>query len=199
MTTSYSRFSPGRYGILLDWETTGSNFGGDSTKDFQGIAYGAVIFDVESFDEVASIYHELQFDDTKYKWSAEAEKVHGLTREHLAQHGLSREEGLIELLEFIAKHMGTGKIFLAGHNKDFDRDFTVQLAGDFGVDITFHHVSIDTAGLAYALIGKYRSDDIFETLLGEKREKHNALDDARKTLAVLRTIKQIFNIGMSSL
>jgi DNA polymerase III epsilon subunit-like protein len=184
---------------LIDWETSGANFGGDSTKDYQGIAFGAVIFNVETMEEVASIYRELNFDDTKYKWSAEAERIHGISREHLTKHGISREEALIDLLEFIATHMGTGKIFMAGHNSQFDRDFTTQLASDFGVSLTFHHVNIDTAGICYALLQQYRSDDIIELLLGVKRGKHNALEDARLTLQVLHTIKHIFMLGMQQL
>jgi len=194
----YSKAHPGKYAILLDWETSGSNFGGDSSVEHQGIAFGGVVFDTTTFEEVDSIYHALHFDDKKYKWSAEAEKIHGLSREYLAEHGVPREEGLASLLELILKYWAPGsKILFAGHNVSFDNDFTSQLFRDFGLldSLKFHHVVVDTSGIGFVLIGEYKSDAVFKILGGlDDRGAHNALEDARATLAVLRTARQVFNV-----
>lgn len=200
MTTkgTYSRFHPGKFGLAVDWETTGSNFGGDSTVDYQGIAYGAVIFDTETFEPVKTLYRELHFDESKYKWTEGAEKIHGLSREHLQLHGVPREEGLADLLELIAEFIGTeSKILFLGHNVDFDIDFTNQLASDFGIKLKIHHVKIDTSGMAFAMIGEYKSDKVFAFFEGEERaEQHNALDDCLMALNAVKCMKALVQASL---
>jgi DNA polymerase III epsilon subunit-like protein len=195
---SYSRFHPGKFGCLIDWETSGSTFGGDSSIEHQGISFGVAIFDTTTFEPVETLYRELHFDDSKYKWTDAAEKIHGLSREHLTTAGVSREDGLADLMELFLKYFPPGsKILMAGHNVGFDMDFTNQLFADFGIEISFHHVTIDTSGLAFALTGEYKSDIVFELLGGvNKRDLHNALEDALATLTVLRNVRQIFERGL---
>lgn len=193
----YSKAHPGKYGLLIDWETTGSDFGGDSSVNYQGITFGAVVFDTTTFEEVDTLYRELHFDDKKYKWTEGAEKIHGKSREYLAEHGVPREEALADLMELILKYWVPGsKILSAGHNVSFDNDFTMQLFRDHGLEdaMKFHHVVIDTSGIGFVTIGEYKSDAVFKMLggLGD-RGAHNALEDARATLAVLRTVRQVFD------
>ena len=192
--TIYSKAHPGRFGLAIDWETTGSLFGGDSTIDYQGVSFGAVIFDTRTFEPVETLYRELQFDDSKYKWTSGAEKIHGLSREHLATHGVPRDEGLADLLDLILRHIGAdSKIFFLGHNVDFDIDFTLQLANDFEVPLKVHHVKLETSGAAFIAIGKYKSDEVFEFFTGKTRDgAHNALDDALMALEVVRNMRAIF-------
>ena len=198
----FSKAHPGAKGLLIDWETSGSNFGGDSSIDYQGITFGAVVFDTTTFEEVDSLYRELHFDDTKYKWTDGAEKIHGMSREHLAAHGVPREEALADLMELILRHWAPGsKILVAGHNVSFDNDFTFQLFRDHGLDdsLKFHHVVVDTSGIGFVTIGEYKSDAVFKILGGlDERGSHNALEDARATLAVLRTVRQVFNSVFAS-
>lgn len=193
--TTYSKYHPGKFGLCIDWETSGSDFGGDSAKSYQGISFGAVIFDTATFEPVDQVYVELQFDDTKYKWSAEAEAIHGLSREHLEQHGVSREDALCTLLELIAKWIGTeSKIMFLGHNVDFDIDFTRQLANDFGINLKIHHVKLETSGAGFITIGEYKSDKVFEFFTGCVREgSHNALDDALMALTTVRNMRALMN------
>lgn len=196
----YSRAHPGTHALVIDWETTGSNFGGDSSVDYQGIAFGAVVANTQTWEEVDSLYREMHFDGTKYKWTEKAEEIHGLSQAHLLEHGVSREEALADLLELLLKYWAPGqKIMLVGHNAGFDADFTNQLARDHGIEITFHHVMPDSSQLAFVLTGEYKSDMVFEILGGiDKRGLHNALDDARACLACLRNAKQIFALGMGT-
>ena len=196
--TTYSRVHPGKFAICIDWETTGSNFGGDSTEDYQGIAYGAVIFDTETFEPVETLYREIHFDETKYKWTDGAEKIHGLSREHLAANGVTREEALTDLLDLILRYIGTeSKIMFLGHNVDFDICFTQQLARDFGIELKIHHVKLETSGTAFMLIGKYRSNDVFEFFTGVVRDgAHNALDDALITLETARNMRALITAAL---
>jgi len=208
-TQTYSRHHPGKYGLLVDWETSGAAFGQDSSVEHQGIAVGAIVFDLVTLEPVDELYRELKFD-AKYKWTMEAEKIHGLSREHLEANGVSREEALADLIEMMIKYWPPGffakrgteptsKILVAGHNKGFDMDFTNQLFQDHDLQIVFHHVSLDTTMVSFAVSGLYKSDDVFERWGGVNiRGLHNALEDARATLTVLRTIRQIFNIGLDA-
>jgi len=193
----YSKSHPGKYGLLIDWETSGSDFNGDSSIEHQGITFGAVVFDTTTFEEVDTLYREVHFDDKKYKWTETAEKIHGITREYLAEHGVPREEALADLMELILKYWPPGsKILSAGHNVSFDNDFTMQLFRDHGLGdaMKFHHVVVDTSGIGFVAIGEYKSDVVFKMLGGlDDRGAHNALEDARATLAVLRTVRQVFN------
>jgi DNA polymerase III epsilon subunit-like protein len=192
---TYSKAHPGKYGLSCDWETSGSDFDGDSTKRYQGIAYGAVIFDTETFEPVETLYRELHFDDKKYEWTAEAEKIHGLSREYLAKNGVSREEGLIDFLDLILRYIGgESKIMFAGHNVDFDIAFTVQLVSDFSIPLQVHHVNLDTSGAGFICIGEYKSDNVFEFFTGKKRDgAHNALDDALMALETIRNMRALIN------
>jgi DNA polymerase III epsilon subunit-like protein len=196
----YSRAHPGKYSIVIDWETTGSTFGGDSSVDYQGIAFGVVVADNSTWEEVDCLYREMHFDETKYKWTDKAEEIHGLSREHLLEHGVSREEALADLLDLLLKYWAPGqKIMLIGHNSGFDADFTNQLFTDFGVELNIHHVMPDSSAIAFVLTGEYKSDMVFEILGGiDKRGLHNALDDARACLTCLRNAKQIFTAGLGA-
>ena len=187
----------GKYILFVDWETSGADFKtGDHTKYYQGLSYGVVIADSETFEPVETLYRELQFDDTKYQWSDEAEAIHGLSREYLKEHGVTREEGLIDLLELILKYIGSGKICIGGHNVTFDRKFCDQLAEDFEMTMDFHHVVIETSALAFVAVGLYRSNEVFPFFGAEVRGKHNALDDALQSLAVARGIKQLVQTAL---
>ena len=198
---TYSRGHPGKFGLCIDWETSGSDFVGKSHETYQGLAYGAVIFDTETFEPVETLYRELYFDSARYKWSDEAEKIHGLSQAHLGVNGVSREDGLVDLLELIVKYFGTGdaKIMFLGHNVDFDIDFTCQLADDFGVDIRqrIYHVKLETSGASFIMTGKYRSNDVFEIFTGKVREGgHNALDDALLSLETARNMRALVALAM---
>lgn len=199
----YSRYAPGKYALVLDFETTGADFGGDSSISYQAISMGAVIADTETWEEVDSLYCLMKFDDTKYKWTEGAEKIHGISQQMLQEEGLSREDALAQLLELLLRYFTpTAKILLVGHNVEFDRSFLSQLLRDCGVPdiITLHHVLVDTSGLGFVLTGEYKSDIVFDILgMMDKRGLHNALDDARACLASIRNAKQIFSVGLQSL
>lgn len=197
---TYSRTSPGKYSLWIDFETTGADFGSGVTfEKYQGISFGAVIAENETFEPIETLYCEMQFDESKYQWTEGAEKIHGLSREHLAKNGMPRDEALALLLELIAKYIGAqNKICIAGHNISFDIGALNQLTSEFDLKLDLHHVQIETSQLAFVAIGKYRSDDVFPFFGGEVRGNHNALDDALQSLAVARGIKQLVQAALGA-
>lgn len=190
----YSHVHPGKYILLCDVESTGSTFGSyeETFKRYQAIAFGAIVATSDTFEEVASLSFKVKFDP-RYEWSDEAEKIHGITREQLEVEGLDNEEAAAELAEFILNHFGTGKVMFANHNPWFDIEAMKQLLEPHGVMPDLHHVVLDTSGLGFVTMGKYRSNDVFEFFNGERPKIHDALGDARMALGVLKGIREIVN------
>jgi hypothetical protein len=207
---SYSRFSPGKHSLFIDWETTGADFdqGYDHTfEKYQGISLGLVVADNETLEEVDSKYVLIKWNP-KYEWTAGAEKVHGLTQEFLEENGVDQEEALADIIEFMLPYFGdsvfspleapegSAKVCLGGHNIDFDIAATQALFKLFGLKLHVHHVKLETSGASFIAIGEYRSNVVFEFFNGEVRGKHNALDDARLALGAARGIKQLVKAAL---
>lgn len=205
--TTYSRFHPGKFSLWADWETSGADFdnGFENTfTRFQGLQVGFVIADNETLEEVDSLKVTFKFDPG-YEWQDGAEKVHGLSREFLEANGVTQEEGLATMIEFIVKYFGdevihvldgqqksfSKKVQVGGHNIDFDIAATQALFKKFGLRLSIHHVKMETSGAAFIAIGEYKSNKVFEFFGGEKRGNHDALDDARLALAAARGIREL--------
>src|SRR5271167_969745 len=108
------------FGLAIDWETSGAIFGGDSSKDHQGLSFGAIVFRTKNFEPVAKLYRLIKFNE-KYTWTEGAQKIHGLTKEYLEQNGISQEDAATDLLEMILKYFGPdSRVMILGHNPDFD-------------------------------------------------------------------------------
>ena len=180
---------------MLDTETSGSSFGSyeETFSQYQAISFGAIVATSDTFEPVKELYFKVKFDEQKYKWTAEAEKIHGITREELEETGLENEEAAAMLAEFILDNFGTGKVMFLGHNPWFDIEAMRQLLEPHGVMPDLHHVVLDTSALGFITVGKYKSNDIFELFLGGRSEKHNALDDAKMTLTIVRSVREIMN------
>lgn len=201
-----------KFGLGIDWETSGSSWGNDSSIDYQGISFGAIVFNAKTFEPIETLYREIKFNPNKFKWSDDAEKIHGLSREHLEEHGVTQEDAAADLLDLILKYFGpNGKVMFLGHNPEFDRRFTDQclrsVEFEFSVEhknkdyqhIQLHHVMLDTSALGFITLGLYKSDLLFEALGFEARKDHNALDDIKMTLETCRTLREIVSIGVESL
>lgn len=192
-----------KFGLGIDWETSGSDWDDPdgSHKKYQGLSFGAVVFDVDTFEPIETLYCELKFDGDKYHWSKEAEAIHGLSQEYLEKNGISREEAVILLGEFILKYFGPdGKVMFLGHNADFDIKFTNQLLTDFDLPpLNKHHVILDTSSTGFITLGLYKSDMLFERLGFDKRGAHNALEDILMTLETCKIIKGLMTFAMQEL
>lgn len=183
-----------KFGLCIDWETSGATWGGDSSKDYQGVAIGVVVFNTKTFEPIEKLYCEIKFDATRFKWQDEAEKIHGLSREYLEENGITREEAAVEVASLVMKYFDvTSPIMFLGHNREFDIAFTKQLLEEFGVMFKIHHVNLDTAGIGFITLGYYKSDLLFEAVGLDARGKHNALEDAICTLEVCSRIRSVMN------
>lgn len=198
-------------GLCIDWETSGSAWGRDSTAEYQGISFGAIVFKTSNFSTVEELYLEIKFDEGRYKWSNEAESIHGLSRDRLEATGVSQTDAAAALAELILKYWGPHeKVMLLGHNTEFDRRFTNQLMNsieiEFSVEkqtefdswIQLHHVLLDTSSAGCVAFGIYKSNDLFKHIGFEDREEHNALADAQMTLAAAQSIRLLVNEALGS-
>jgi DNA polymerase III epsilon subunit-like protein len=199
------------FGLCIDWETSGAAFGKDSSKSFQGISFGAIVFRTDDFSPVEKLYRMVKFDETKWTWSDEAEKIHGLSREKLASEGVDSAEAAADLAEMILKYFGNTKVMFLGHNPEFDRRFTNQLLLNIGIEfsteritesegwIEVHHVMLDTSALGMITLKLFKSDLLFEKLGFAERGAHNALQDAEQTLETCAAIRQLVQLGLGEL
>ena len=185
-----------RFGVAIDWETSGFSTP-EYAKMHQGISFGVIIFDSQSLEPIESLYLEIQFDENKYKWEAGAEKVHGLSREHLKK-GVTQEEAAIALCNLIVKYLGTDDVMLLGHRVHFDRAFTEQLTKSIGVDLSYHPNTIDSCSMAIALMEMAKSEDVFQTLGMPPRQEHNAMEDIMYTLLSVKRMKELFFKGIEA-
>lgn len=183
-----------QFALGIDWETTGYSIP-NYAQFHQGISFGAIIFDVRSLEPVEELYLEIKYDP-KYKWEAGAEKVHGISQEYLRKNGVTQEDAAAQLCNLIIKYIGTEDVMLLGHRVHFDRAFTEQLTKTIGVDLSYHPTTIDTASLSTALMEMSKSEDVFQTLGMPPRQKHNALEDIRYTLASVKRMKELFFKGV---
>lgn len=195
---SYSKFTPGNRILCIDWETSGSTFKSyeETFKQYQGISFGAVIADAQTFEPIDTLYREIKFDGSKYEWSPEAEKIHGLSREYLEENGVSAEEAATDLAEFIFNTWNTQKVMFLGHNPWFDIEATKQLLEQFDVMPDLYHVVLDTSAAAFITTGLYKSNDVFKFFTGAERAAHNALDDALITVNTAQNIRLLMNSAL---
>lgn len=186
-----------KFGICVDWETSGSSWDGLSADKYQGVSFGLVVFKVEDFTPIKTLYREIKFDSTKYLWTKEAEAVHGLSIEHLEANGITQEEAAIDFVEMLLEFFDPEKgILFLGHNRQFDIDFTRQLLEPFGLMFKIHKVILDTSGIGLVAVGQYKSNPLFEEMGFDKRGAHNSLDDALMTLGVCERVRLLCNAAL---
>lgn len=182
-----------KFGLSFDWETSGSDWSSVFAVKHQGISLGMVVFEMATFLPVDELYLEIQFDESKYEWNAEAEAIHGLSREHLAKYGVTPEEAAIQVASMILKWFGTTQVTVLGHNIDFDIAFMKQLLEPFEVMFKIHLRKIETSSLSLVCFGSSHSNDLFEMTGLATRSHHNALEDAKMTLEAVRRIRAVIH------
>lgn len=186
------------YGLCFDWETSGSDWNKDSSIDYQGISLGLAVFNTRTFDVIDTEYLEVQFDESKYKWSKEAEAIHRISREHLAQHGLSSEDAACKVVEFLLKYFGPNpNIMIMGHNIPYDVKFMKQLLEPFELMFNIHHVMLDTAGACFINFTTYKSDHLFELSGVGERDMHNALEDVLMTINAAKFMREVMEAAIN--
>lgn len=183
------------YGLAIDFETTGFSLPNYAERH-QGISFGAIIFDMRTFESIDAIYHEIKFK-SNYSWAPKAEEIHGLSKEHLEEHGITQEEAALELLTLIHKYCGSDPIVLLGHRVNFDRAFIDQLVATQHMEVKYNPTVIDTSALSTVFLETPYSNDLFQMLGFEARGKHNALEDIMMTLESVRIFKEHFMNGIA--
>ena len=185
-----------KFGLAIDFETSGYSVP-DYAKSHQGISFGAIIFDVGSSEPVESLYVEVQFDESRYKWEMGAEKVHGLSRDYLQKNGVSQQEAAVLLCNLIIKYIAVGDdVLLLGHRVHFDKAFIKQLTESIEVELTYHPNTIDSCSMGIALMEIAKSEDVFQMMGMPPRQEHNALEDIMYTLLSVKRMKQLFFNGI---
>ena len=186
--------------LAMDCETSGICFGGDDPsgndkEEYQSVSWGLIVVDKE-LNEVDRKYIEIKWNGDS-QWNAGAEKVHGLSLEHLEEHGLDEEEAVVELVEFIDKWFGVEtSICPIGHNVGFDVAFLNRLTRRHGISLKFANRMVDSFSVGFIGLGIMNSDELFEAVGCPKRDDHNALVDIEYTLQSLRVLKAAFNKGL---
>lgn len=201
------KFKKTSYLLGMDSETTGMAYANqvdkhcpDPTSDvvnnlkYHAISWGLVVIDPYKMTIIDKLYVTIKHDDTKYEWSKDAEKVHGLSRDWLEQHGETRLEAAILILEFILKYWDLNEtISTIGHNQvTFDHWFFRELLNEFDMMVKFGNRHIDTNYLTLGVYDVEGSNELFQ-LFNDRRVDHNALDDIIQTVNVFFETKKIFN------
>lgn len=192
----------------MDSETSGLAFAGnvdlanpDPSKDiknkkqYMAVSWGFVVIDVASQQIIDELYVEIKFDETKYDWEYAAEKTHGLTRDYLNKHGMTREDAAVTIVEFILKHWNIDEaISTLGHNHVcFDLWFLRELLCEFNIMLKFANRHYDTNYLTLGIYDVEGSEELFK-LFNDRRDKHNALEDIKQTVNTFFETKQLFDV-----
>lgn len=179
--------------LAFDCETSGMSFGGDPSKDYQMVSFGAIISDF-TFKPIEELYCEIKWNKTA-RWEMSAENIHGLSRKYLDENGITEEQAVEKLGGMLYEHFGADTpITLLGHNVGtFDLPFLRKMFLNHGLTFKFSHRAMDTFSIGVATLGTYTSDELFEAMGFVKRDKHNALEDIRYTLKAFGIINKMWN------
>ena len=184
--------------LAIDSETTGLAYNCDDPsynpntgEMFQAISWGIIVVDAVNLLPIEELYVEIQWDG-KSVWSPGAEKIHGLSKQYLAENGITSTEAVEQIANLILKHWGpSSPVHVLGHNPWFDLSFLKRLLRSEGLEIKFGNKMVDTNSIGFAIYDTHNSDDLFEYVGIPSRKDHNALDDARCALQVLQTTRMI--------
>lgn len=185
-----------KYILAMDCESTGLFFNNDDPS-IEGDAYhmavswGLIVLDADTLAEVDRLYVEIKWDG-KSAWDDGAEKVHGLSKEHLDKNGMSEEDACCAIANLIVKYWGNTPIVTLGHNVvTFDLYFLKNMMRRQGIELIFGNRHIDTNSVGFVSMSTYNSDELFEVMGLEERTLHNALEDIELTVEVCRRIRMI--------
>lgn len=188
--------------LFIDVETSGydqnnmMDRSGNGT--FQMTSLGAIVVSANTLKELDSFYIEFKYIDG-CAWSESAERIHGLSKAHLQEHGVEYSDGFVQFTEFLVKHFDPSRaITLGGHNvSTFDRHFLIKFFEHNEAAIQLSGHSIDSYTLGKVLLNANNSNELFEHV-GIERGTHNALEDARASLKAARLVKNLYETALNS-
>jgi|GEM_PF-579838 len=186
--------------LLFDFESTGfvrDASSGDVTDPGEPTQIGAVLLDPITLDETKHYLSDIRADPEKLDpWVLEHTDM---TPERAAA-GPPREQVAHELVDAFGLDF-----YLCSWNVTFDRiwlDMLMQAIGRRETTFDYHH--LDAWTLAYTYLCQHghpetiRSEDVFGFFGQSARQAHNALDDCRRTAAVLRSTLLLNEKGTNS-
>lgn len=179
--------------IGIDVETTGFDYSEDITKNHQIVSIGLLAL-TSDFRVIDKFYREIKWNGTSH-WSPQAEKIHGLTKDYLENNGISEEDAVADILEFLINNLEdiNKPILFLGHNvRNFDIPFFKKLTSKFDVNLKIAHRAVDSFTLGYTLFGTNDSNELFSLFGYERTTNHNALEDVLITANICRKIKKLW-------
>ncbi|WP_295878725.1 3'-5' exonuclease [uncultured Thiohalocapsa sp.] len=163
--------------VIFDTETTGTNVAED---DILQIAAVELIDGRPRRELVVYLRSDRDIGDSV--------TVHGITPEQLAEKGMDRREGLSRIVDFL------GDAPLVAHNLVFDRfmlDANLARVGIEPPDTRGRYCSLEMARALDPNAPSHRLGDLLERHGLEGDNSHDALDDVRATLPLLRLVAKL--------
>ena len=186
--------------LAMDCETSGlavnnddPSYNASTGEEYQSVSWGMIVASADTLKPVEKLYVEIQWNGDAV-WDGRAEKVHGLSKKHLEEKGLTEEEAVEEIANFIIKYWGTDvSIRTLGHNvASFDLWFLKRLMRRHGIELKFGNRHVDTSSIGFVNWRAFTSDQLFEAVGFDERGAHNALDDAMMSLESARRTRMVF-------
>jgi len=116
-----------KFYLVIDFETSGLIQDGG-----QPVELGAVLLDRKDLTPVAEFQAFVLYDPERFTWSPDAEEVHGITVEALAEVGVTMDEAFTAFLDWLVGFVdleARGEVMLCGQNLLFDLRFLQLMAG----------------------------------------------------------------------
>ena len=179
----------------MNWDAAKANCTKNAIHGYQPVSWGMIATDL-SYKPIAELYVEIKWNGVA-KWNSEAEKIHGLSKEYLEEHGMEEEEAVATIIEFLMEHFNLDKpIYCLGHNvASFDVPVLKDMFARYDVPgIRFGHRHFDTFSLSMGTVRELDSNTLFKRMGLPIREEHNALDDAKYALASYRRINKLWKM-----
>jgi len=186
----------------MDCETTGINFDSyQPSKGHQAISWGFLVIDARTLKVIEELYLEIKWNkEMKAKRKADsnfgkkAESVHGLTYDYLEENGISEKEAATQIANLIYKYWGPNNTIssLGANTVKFDMDFLMTLLNKYGIDPRIAARHVDSHSIGFATVGSFSTDEFFDTMGLDQRDKHNALEDIKMTLEAIRRVRVIW-------
>lgn len=194
--------------LAIDCETTGLCYNSDSPvynpkteERHQALSWGVIVANSMTLKPIEKLYTEIKWNEESLlqrqknpAFGKGAEKIHGMTFQHLEENGVDEEQAVEQIGTLILKHWGpTVSIRCLGHNVHmFDLFFMRDMFRRHGIELKFGNRHYDTNSLGFTLLTTWNSDELFEYMGFPKREDHNALDDAMMALESARRLRVTF-------
>jgi DNA polymerase III epsilon subunit-like protein len=178
------------YLLCIDYETTGLDV---REGKHQPISVGALVIKTDTLEVVDKIYLECKAELQRFEWDPGAERIHGLSPEHLDTQPTMKDSATA-LFAFLIKYFkANDRITVIGHNPSFDTNCLELWMKEIEVNLRLSHRKLDTFSIGFALFAAENSDQLFK-MVGVKRDAHNALEDAEATVAALQFARKVGNI-----